>query len=115
MKIFIDTKLISKIEVHDKYTDSSYEYRLRKTFFGIRTQRQGWYVSDYDGYTYEGMKPNCCSKRLWIGDKVYHKPEVRIYYKNKTSDTYEFQSYKNAIQWADNILKETNLFELTHS
>lgn len=107
---WVNIDKISSVCVFDKSRDIEYSWRNEKRFLGRITQKKGWYLWSWRSFEYMGTE--LPGNRLFIDGKLYRKPNVIIYYNNKAGEFFEFNTYNDAIEWANKNFSETKLIRL---
>ena len=108
MNAFINKETISNIWVYDKKVNFRYSYSE-----GGFLNKKGFYYRDSMGREFESLLPP--KDKITINNVVYNKPIVTIYYDNGSDDSFEFETYEEAKQWADVNFNDKGLIKLTRT
>jgi len=91
-------KLI-KLQYNDYYPSRDIRYQKEYKFLGFIIRKEGFYSKYFSSYISEELPKNHTFKN----GVVYENPEVILYYQEKYSKTYYFDSPNDAKKFFDKI------------
>lgn len=96
---------IVDITTLDSVESEIYIYKTEKRLFGIRIRKEGIY-SSCSGYRYD---VNECPEGYKLVDGVVHtKPECRINFVDRSSVSFYFRTYYEAVNYKNTIVSKGN-------
>lgn len=96
---------IVDITTLDSVESERYKYKTEKRLFGIRIRKEGIY-SSCSGYRYDVNE--CPEGYKLVNGVVYTKPECRINFVDRSSVSFYFNNYKEAVSYKHEIISKGN-------
>jgi hypothetical protein len=103
VKEYYNLEKLIKIELEDQELSYYYSYEKERRFLGINVRGAGFY---YHLLECKMSIPDNCT---FDGTDVWVKPHVILHYEAKHFRRYDFDTYKEAEQFASEIMEETNV------
>lgn len=106
--IKINKSQIVKIKLNKSVKNESIGFQQKKTFLGFEFEPEGWYINFSGYYVYISD----ISKYIIIDGEVFNKPNIVLYFSDKTTETISFDTDKEMIDFFTQNLSDLNLLDI---